>query len=509
MPTTQSGDRALTERETHARAEQSLAEQVPALVFRAAADGRLLESGAGWQAYRGREPNEDLGEGWFQGVHPEDLERLRGEFVGAAANGHVLECEFRLRRYDGAFRWMLLQGSLVYDEDGHVESVACVCTDITRLRHEQNSLSDRLALFDTLIMNAPVGFAFLDPELRFLSVNPAMAELNRRTVTEPLGRRPTEVFGDEAGAQLEGYVRQAIETGKALRDVELSGKGSAEAGQAEGAWLANYYPIFGPSGDCLGVGSLVIDISDRRAAEEQLERTAEELRHANEAKDEVLGLVSHELRTPLTTLRGNANALGRHRQNLTQEQWAEALADIEAEAERLQQIVENMLILARVEGSDEFEVEPVRLNRLVDRAVADHLIRYSGCPVEVHQEELPPALGHAIYIRQVLTNLLSNAAKYSPPGSPIDVEVKRSGDMALIRVLDRGAGIDPAEIEHVFNPFYRAKDTAKRASGMGLGLAVCRRLVEIQGGTITIAPRPGGGTSAQFTVPLILEEPPE
>lgn len=484
-----------------------LAARVPALLWECAANGGLIDCNAAWTQYRGRSRDEELGDGWFQGVHPGDLDRLRGEFAGATAAAQSIECELRLRRHDGGFRWMLLEGAPVAGEDGRIAGFIGSCTDVTRLKQEQIVLTERLALFDTLFTNAPIGFAFIDGEFRFVSVNPSMAELNRRTVTEHLGRTPAEVFGDATGAEVMAHLAHVRDEDEALNDVELATVAGDNDGP--GAWLASFYPIHSPGGELLGIGVLIADVTARRRAEAELARYAGELRKANQVKDEVLGLVSHELRTPLTTLRGTANAIARHGKSLSEEQWAEALQDIESESERLQQIVENMLILARVEASDEFEVEPVRLNRIIERAVADHRVRHSSHRVEMHLNDLPPALGHGLYLRQVITNLLSNAVKYSDRDTVIEIEAKRDGDMAMVRVLDRGAGISAADVDRIFDPFFRAPGTAQRASGMGLGLAVCKRLIEEQNGTIAMVPRQGGGTQVMFTVPLIVDLPEE
>ena len=104
------------------------------------------------------------------------------------------------------------------------------------------------------------------------------------------------------------------------------------------------------------------------------------------------------------------------------------------------------------------------------------------------------------YVRLIVGNLLSNARKYSPPGSTIDVRIERSPECARVSVSDRGIGLSGDQLEAVFTPFFRAPAATAQASGVGLGLTVCKRLVEIQGGTIHAEPRPGGGTTFWFTL---------
>jgi two-component system sensor histidine kinase KdpD len=118
----------------------------------------------------------------------------------------------------------------------------------------------------------------------------------------------------------------------------------------------------------------------------------------------------------------------------------------------------------------------------------------------------PLVVASAAYTDQVVSNLLANAEKYSPKERPVEVNVDAENGHVRIRVLDQGAGIAPEEIDEVFRPFYRSRVTATRAEGFGIGLTVCRRLVEAQGGTIWAAARPEGGTEFGFTLPVATED---
>ena len=123
----------------------------------------------------------------------------------------------------------------------------------------------------------------------------------------------------------------------------------------------------------------------------------------------------------------------------------------------------------------------------------------------VAESPLPPASAEPTYAEQVLRNLLSNAEKYSPSGAPVEIHAARDGGNIVIRVLDRGRGIDKSETDQVFTAFYRSPRTSELASGAGIGLAVCRRLIEAQGGRTWVSPREGGGMEAGFTLPVAEE----
>ncbi|MBI2764392.1 MAG: PAS domain-containing protein [Chloroflexi bacterium] len=240
---------------------------------------------------------------------------------------------------------------------------------------------------------------------------------------------------------------------------------------------------------------------------EAIKHAQEALQRANVLKDEFLGLVSHELRTPLTSILGHASLLTRHGAILDEGSRLSSLRDITREAERLQRLVENMLVLAGVEGRGEVVTEPLLAQRLVARVVTNHNVRYPGRELRVSiASGLSPVDAQPTYFDQVLENLLSNSEKYSPAGEPIEITVTEEGGYVIVRVLDRGAGIPEQETSHIFEPFFRSERTARAAPGAGLGLAVCRRLVEAQGGSIWAALRPGGGTEFGFALPAVTEE---
>jgi PAS domain S-box-containing protein len=243
--------------------------------------------------------------------------------------------------------------------------------------------------------------------------------------------------------------------------------------------------------------------ADLQRANAQLEATADELRTANAAKDEFLSLVSHELKTPLTTIRGNAEVLSRGGERLDDETRSGALADILAESERLHRIIENLLLLARAERGQDLQSEPLLVIRVVNRVLARHRKRYPGRVFEVLEHGDPrPVVFSEDFLEQVFENLVSNAEKYSPSDQPILVEFRREPHEVQLRVLDRGIGIDEAEQPRLFTPFYRSLSSSHRAEGLGIGLAVCKRLVEAQGGRMWAANRAGGGSEFGFALPI-------
>ena len=240
----------------------------------------------------------------------------------------------------------------------------------------------------------------------------------------------------------------------------------------------------------------VVDLYDQILAQNK------ELQRANASKDEFLGLVSHELKTPITTILGTS-ALIRQRVGPGEEGIIDDLHD---EADRLAGIVDNLLALARLDAGATNPGEPVLLNRLAQQeteraAKRDATRQYQfAADGEAVVDAVPEQ------ISMVLRNFLANAAKYSPSTSPISVRVSTADGHAVLSVHDEGAVLKADEIEQVFQPFYRSPWADEHTTGVGIGLAVCRRVAESLGGRVDVAlgADAAGGSGTEFRLQLPL-----
>jgi len=261
--------------------------------------------------------------------------------------------------------------------------------------------------------------------------------------------------------------------------------------------------------DLVGVGDQLgrragLSVDNARLFAESRAREAQ-LREANVAKDEFLGLMSHELRTPITVINGGARVLQQRGESLAAEDRAEITADIAHEAGRLAGMLEDMLALARVELNQRPVLEPILLHRLIEQLATDALPPRRKLLLDI-EGATPPVAAESAYVDHVFRNLISNAAKYRPDDSPIEVAVVSEGSVVAVRVLDHGPGVPPGDTERIFERFYRAEHTSRLASGAGMGLAVCKRLVEAMSGQIWAVPREGGGLEVGFSLPLYQQE---
>jgi signal transduction histidine kinase len=241
-------------------------------------------------------------------------------------------------------------------------------------------------------------------------------------------------------------------------------------------------------------------IADQGGQALERARLHEQEREAHRMQEAFISVISHELRTPITTILAGSRLLRRRVRGVPD---AEDLAtDIEAESDRLFRIVEDLLVLSRLERRNlSIAEEPVHLTRLVDRVIASVARRWPTTVfIEPEDASVRVARGEETYIEQILRNLLSNAAKYAPPGSTVRVEFEDAGEEILVRVLDEGPGIARDEVEQLFTLFYRSPATAASAAGAGIGLFVSRRLADEMGGRMWARARPEGGSEFGFSV---------
>lgn len=223
-----------------------------------------------------------------------------------------------------------------------------------------------------------------------------------------------------------------------------------------------------------------------------------------QAKDDFLQTISHELKTPITTIRGNAEILRNQDAEMDRGDRASALRDIEFESVRLSRILDNLLLLARPELGGIEEDEPCLIKRVVERALIEHRRQFPARSVSLEYDATAMILVDCVetYAEQILQNLLANAEKYSPAPSPMSVSIKQDRGFAIVRVLDSGKGFTPDQAVHAFETYYRVGDERSEQAGIGIGLAVCKRLVEVMGGSIWAKSRPEGGAEVGFTIPL-------
>jgi signal transduction histidine kinase len=234
---------------------------------------------------------------------------------------------------------------------------------------------------------------------------------------------------------------------------------------------------------------------------------------ANLMRDRFLGILSHELRTPITSIYGGTQLLLKRSDRLDEGTRSELMTNVAAEAERLQRIIENLLILARVErGADFFDARPVTLKAVLTDFVANEQRLWPDMKIDLQVARgVPLVAADEEYLALILRNLLSNAAKYAGEGSTVQLSAVQSAEEGdgpgevTVRVIDNGPGISEEDTDQLFGLYYRSAMTTA-TPGAGIGLFVCRGLVEAMGGRIWARHRPEGGAEFGFSLPVYEEQ---
>lgn len=236
--------------------------------------------------------------------------------------------------------------------------------------------------------------------------------------------------------------------------------------------------------------ALAQDAQAARAAAEQ-----EQLRSA------LLSSLSHDLRTPLATILGSVTTLRELGDAMPAEARADLLVAIEEETGRLSRFVANLLAMTRLEAGVAVKSDWIDVGDVLRAAAARGRTAFPGLVLDVASEAgLPPVRADAALLEQALFNLIDNAARHSPAGAPVALSARREGDRIVLAVEDRGPGVAPEIRDRVFDKFFTTS-----ASGVGLGLAICRGAVSALGGAIALEPPEGGATGARFAIRLKAE----
>ena len=261
-----------------------------------------------------------------------------------------------------------------------------------------------------------------------------------------------------------------------------------------------------PDGEVIPIEfkSKVVSIRGRQYLQ-SVARDITERRRLDQLKDEFIGLVSHELRSPLTVVIGAVNTALTEGERLSAEETRQLLEDAASEAESLSHLLANLLELSRVQADRLFlHVEPISIENAIQNTIEQVRQQSLTCQFVIDlPKRLPLVPADQLRVERILYNLLENAVKYSPQGSEVRIFVKPEKERLVIGVSDQGIGISAEDQAKIFGLFQRLEDSAAAGvKGLGLGLLVCRRLVEAHGGRIWLESEPGQGTTFFFTLPF-------
>jgi signal transduction histidine kinase len=441
---------------------------------------------------------------YYARLHPDDAIGHAADIRRAIDSGEPYASTLRVRGADGQYQQVLARGEVLYDSFGEPERLRGVMLDVTGGLAARAELRDSEERYRTLFEAIDEGVCIIEMlydddgqpyDYRFLEMNSAFAK--HTGLVGAIGKTARELVPDFERHWLDIYGRVAA-TGESIRFVN----GDA----AMNRWFDVYATRVGAAGSHK-VALLFTDVTERKRAETQAQRLAADLTAADRRKTEFLATLAHELRNPLAPLRSGLQVL--RLSSGDPGATARVLDVMERQLGHMVELVDDLLDIARItRGQVAIKQAQVDLKTVLDAAIDTSLPmieeHHHRLVVQVAGEALP-LFADATRVTQVVSNLLNNAAKYTPRGGTITLAARRDGADAVVSVADTGIGIAADSLQEVFGLFNQVGTDRNRAQGgLGIGLSLVRSLVELHGGSV-VADSAGVGEGSVFTVRLPLD----
>ncbi len=517
---------------------RQLAESIPQLAWMTDADGYIFWFNQRWYDYTGTTYQEVKGWGWQTVQDPAESPRVLAKFQAHIKSGEPWEDTFPIRRHDGTMRWHLSRARPIRDESGRVVRWFGTNTDVTEQRELEQKLRAGEERFRTLTEALPQMVWTTNPTGEITFFNRRWEEYTGLRLDQMSGDQKSDQWGGMVHPTDAGQLRSAWQLAVAHQPERFTDEFRLKRA-SDGAYrwmLSTAVPLRDVDGTLTEwVGSivdiddqkrqaenleqmvrqrtaaLVDEIDERRRVEERVRAVAAELARSNGELEQFAYVASHDLQEPLRKIQ----AFGDRLKNKFREQLPEGGKDyvdrMLTSAGRMRQLIDDLLSFSRVTTQTRAFAH-LDLKKLVQEVVSDLSVRIEQTSGEVHVGDLPEIDGDAMQMRQLFQNLIANAVKFQRPGVPPVVEVRgelvtesvTDGQPILcckLSVQDNGIGFDPKYLDRIFQVFQRLHGR-EEYEGTGVGLAICRKIAERHGGTITATSRVGEGSTFTVILPV-------
>ena len=483
----------LREREEYFR---SLVNASPAMFWTTDENHQCTFLSQRWFDYTGRSPEQDLGRGWMELIHPDDAVAVGEAYTAACDRNRPFSIDYRLRDRVGAYRWVIDAGAPRFGNGGALLGYIGTVIDV----HERRLLQDRFA---NVTRASGIGVWYADSPLSTMQAN---AQLRTQFALPADGLVPVSQFYQRVHpddrARLEDEFQRAMVEGEGY---EAEFRVAPAPGQTTPRWIRMIaWSQHNEQGGMIHFDGVTLDITDQKSGESELRSKAGELSQANQAQREFLVTLAHELRNPLAPIRSGLEMM--RAEELARDEIERIRAMMERQVGHLVHLVDDLLDLARIaRGKEVLVFGPADLNRIVRNAVelSTPLIdaRHHRLKISV-SDHAPPLWLDAQRIAQVIGNLLNNAAKYTPEHGAIELRAAVADGELTVSVSDNGVGIPAEALGSVFDMFTQVPGSEGQAQGgLGIGLNLVRRLTELHGGKVS-AHSAGAGRGSTFTLHL-------
>jgi PAS domain S-box-containing protein len=449
-------------------------------------------------------------------LHPDDIGAFKAAVKGSFTGRGPFRVECRvLRLPDRALRWIEFAGRLQTAAPGAAPVLIGTAADVTH-RHQAEERERRAAAeargaavanakFRTLFEQGSFFAAVLATDGTVLEVNRLLLQAGGLARAEVLGRKFWDCAWWRDAPGLQQRVREGCALAAAGEAFRIESPYLGTDGRRREVDLA-IAPIKDDAGQVVFLAPTGRDITEAKRAESELRRLATELAESDRRKNEFLATLAHELRNPLAPLRNGLQLMRLAEDNLAT--IARSREMMERQLAQLVRLVDDLLDIARISGGKiDLQRQRITLDAMLASAVETSLplIEHGHHALTVELPEEPLLIdADPARMAQVVSNLLNNAARYTPPGGQIRISAQREGGEVLLRISDNGIGIPADALEAVFEMFTQAGHGSERAQGgLGIGLSLVRRLVELHGGSVVAGSAgPGQGSTLQVRLPL-------
>ncbi|MBO6937065.1 MAG: PAS domain-containing protein [Deltaproteobacteria bacterium] len=471
---------------------RTLFESSRSVLWAADPAGRFRSGQREWQRFTGLSLEEQKGFGWMDAIHPDDRGRFVQAWAEARASTEVFVSEVRIwsAPHDEYRECELRSAPLMIADGQRVREWVGHLIDVSELRRAQAAVHERDIMLSALVENAPIPIFVKDREGYYVLASQHVTEmLTGDPEASLIGRSDEELLPWRVAKQVRAHDEEVCRSG----EIRVFEEMVPASGGADRWWLTTKFPLPSPSGSGPSLAGIAVDVTERR-------KLAEERAEAIRRRDDFLAMLSHELRNPMQAILHAVRMVDAESADTSQE----AKAIIRRQAHHVSRMLADLLDVSRmVHGRINLASDKVSIERVVDAAVETvrPLASAAGTALEV-QKGTGRVRGDETRLVQVVVNLLRNAVSHSRQNDPIQLSVLTDDESLSIEVSDSGAGIDPDELERIFDPFYqREQSIARSEGGLGLGLSLGRTLAELHGGTLT-AESEGPGHGARFTLTL-------
>jgi PAS domain S-box-containing protein len=465
-------------------------------------NGEVVEDIPSWSIYTGQTYDEVKGWGWAKALHPDDREHTVQIWRKAVTEKSSYEVEYRIRRYDGIYRHFMARGIPVLKEDGSVLEWVGTCIDITERKQAEDALLKSEQMLARSQEIAHLGSWELDLVKNELTWSDEVYRI--------FGLKPQEfgatyeaflerVHPDDCAAVDEAY-SGSIKEGRESYEIEHRVV-RKDAGEVR--WVhEKCQHVRDAAGKIIHSLGMVHDITERKKAEAELYRLTEELKRSNSDLEQFAYIASHDLQSPLRNIEGFVKLLSRKYKGQLDDKADEFIHHIYTGVKDMQMLILDILEYSKM-GSEGKAFSEVDTSLCIAKALSNLNLAITEKNADITLDEpFPTVFGDSVQLTSLFQNLIGNAIKFCKEGPIISISVKKEDTEYIFSVKDNGIGIIPESFDKIFAVFHR-QHAKSEYPGTGVGLAICKRIVERHGGRIWVESELGKGSTFSFTLPAI------